>query len=91
VPTAVFDGGGAATVHVRLAGVSSTLPAPSIARTWSVYVPRAMSGSASGESQPANGAPSSEHSNSTSSSFDENVIVTSLLIVVPAGPESMVV
>src|SRR5918992_2246791 len=49
------------------------------------------SGSWSGGLQPANGAPLSEHSNSTSSSFEENMIVTSLFVVVPDGPESIVV
>jgi hypothetical protein len=36
VPTGVFDGGGAATLQLWLAGVSSTLPEPSMARTSSV-------------------------------------------------------
>ena len=51
----------------------------------------ALSGSSYGELQPSKGAPLSEHSNSTSSSFEENVITTSLFVVVPDGPESMLV
>jgi hypothetical protein len=36
VPTGVFDAGGAATLQLRVAGVWSTFPEPSVARTWSV-------------------------------------------------------
>src|SRR5687767_303821 len=51
----------------------------------------ALSSSSYGELQPSKGAPLSEHSNVTSSSFEENVITTSLFVVVPDGPESMLV
>ena len=56
------------TVHVELAGVASTLPAASIARTWNVWLPDARPLSASGLEHAANGEPSRLHSNVPASS-----------------------
>ena len=37
----VVSGAVKSTVHVKLAGEGSTLPAPSVARTWKVWLPAA--------------------------------------------------
>src|SRR5438128_7044753 len=49
-------------VHVKLAGVASTLPAGSVARTWKVWLPSASALWLCGLVQAANAAPSSLHS-----------------------------
>jgi len=40
-PAVIFVSGGAATVQLWLAGVASTLPVASVARTWKVCEPSA--------------------------------------------------
>ena len=49
----VVSGAAVSTVNVRVAGVASTLPAASIARTRNVYVPSASGPSVRGEVQSA--------------------------------------
>src|SRR5438128_10472786 len=49
-------------VHVKLAGVASTLPAGSVARTWKVWRPSASALLLCGLVQAAKAAPSSLHS-----------------------------
>ena len=56
------------TVQVRAAGVRSTLPVSSTARTRKVCSPGVSTSTCSGTEQPSNGPPSTEHSNSSSSS-----------------------
>src|SRR6201999_2677108 len=62
----VSGGVASRTFHVREAGVSSTLPAASTARTRSVWSPYVRPEICSGEEQLSNAALSSEHSNSAS-------------------------
>src|SRR5687768_6219474 len=78
-------------VHAKLAGVASTLPAPSIARTANVCGPTARPAYSCGEAHDANAAPSSEHSNSESISFDLNVTVALVAEVVACGLSRSVV
>jgi hypothetical protein len=62
-PVMVVSGAAAATVNVRVAGVASTLPAASLARTENVCSPSARFVYACGEVQAANAAVSRRHSN----------------------------
>src|SRR5918992_2265759 len=84
----VFGGGGGATiVQVWTAGVWSTLPARSVARTRSVCWASDRPVSSCGDSQSAYGPLSSEHSkrSTASSALSEKVAVVS--IVGEAGPD----
>ena len=47
-------------------------PAPSVARTWNVWLPSPRPDSASGDVQPLQAPPSSRHSNVEPGSSDEN-------------------
>ena len=77
--------------QVWLAGVASTLPAPSIARTDSVCSPDSRPSGRNGVSHSAYAAPSSEHSNVTSASLEPNVKVASRVGPDWAGPVTIVV
>ena len=59
----VVSGGIVSTVNVRVAGVGSTLPAASRARTANVYSPSASAPRLCGDVHAANAAASSRHSN----------------------------
>jgi hypothetical protein len=87
----VSCGGGAVlTVQVRVAGVASTLPAPSLALTEKVCEPSARtpcSGTVFGELHEAKAPPSREHSKVEPASEEENVNVAEVLLTVPDGPE----
>ncbi len=76
------------TVHVREAGVGSTLPAMSSARTNKVCSPNARLDSVKGEVHLVNELVlSSEHEKSAEGSVEENVKVALVSVVVPFGPE----
>jgi hypothetical protein len=62
-PVIVVSGAVVSIVNVRVAGVASTLPAASRARTENVCVPSASVPSVTGDVQAAKAAPSREHSN----------------------------
>ena len=78
-------------VHVRVAGVASTLPVPSVARTASVWTPLLRPAGRCGDSQSAQAPPSSAHSKLTSASSAENVKVASWVGPEVGGPEAIVV
>src|SRR5687767_4248991 len=79
------SGVGARTVHVAVAGVGSTVPAASRARTSSECAPGASWAIDSGDTQAANAAPSSEHSNVADGLFDTNVTCTGPAATDPVG------
>src|ERR687893_2442864 len=84
----VFGGGGGATiVQVWTAGVWSTLPARSVARTRSVCWASDRPVSSCGDSQSAYGPLSSEHSKPSTASFAPSAKVAAVSIVGDAGPE----
>ena len=86
----VVCGAFVSTVNERLAGVGSTLPAASHARTSNVYAPSASAEVVCGETQVANAAAPTRHSKVDAGSLENaNVGVESL--VGPLGPESIVV
>src|SRR5918999_5918419 len=78
-----------AIVQVRIAGVSSALPAASIARTSRRCSPLPRPSRWWGEEHVANGAPSSEQANIDPGSFEENSNVADPSLVVPDGPASI--
>src|SRR5688572_23556409 len=86
-------------VHVKLAGVRSTLPASSMARTSKVCEPTVKSANPNGERHsmrsPVWGSviqtPSKAHSKMTPASLDEKVNVALVLVVVALGPVLIVV
>src|SRR5262249_30956477 len=85
LPAAIVTPGGVvSTVKVLDAGVASTLPAGSLARTVKVCEPSASAPSVSGEEQLTNAPPSTWHSKLAVPSGDENVNV-GVLSVVGAG------
>src|SRR6185369_16391015 len=73
--TIIVSGARESSVQVAVAGVGSMLPAPSIARTWNVWLPSVSALSVAGELQAANAASSSAHSRVTApwSSLPSNV------------------
>src|ERR671914_1365927 len=73
------------------AGVGSTLPAASVARTRSWCTPTDRPVSCSGETHELYDPPSSEHWNVEPVSLEENVSVAFGLAVSGFGPESIVV
>ena len=87
----VVSGGIVSTVHVERAGVRSTLPAGSVARTPKLCVPSARPSYSAGELQVANGAASSEHSKLAPGSSAEKAKAAEALRVSASGPESMLV
>ena len=95
VPSPVFGGGGSTTVQVWRAAVSSVLPAASVATASTVCVPGSRSVRTSGELQPANAPPSTEHSNVSSvgrlwMSVPAIVMLAGVPSIVVAGPETVV-
>jgi hypothetical protein len=90
------SGAEVSTVNARVAGVASTLPAPSAARTENAYEPSASGPTIRGEVQltyvpVAPPGPSSLHSNAEPGSELENPNDGDAWFVVPDGPESIVV
>ena len=75
------------TVHVRTAGVSSTLP-DGVGRPHADLVrpDREARCTACGDEQPLNAPPSREHWNVEPASLDENANVALVLVVEPVGP-----
>src|ERR671914_2872921 len=90
-PDRIVVSGAGVTLQLRLAGVRSTLPAASIARTRSWCTPTARPVSSSGETHALYDAPSSEHWKVEPLSLEENAIVAFGLAVSALGPESIVV
>ena len=86
----VVSGAVVSTVNVRVAGVGSTLPAASVARTENVYVPSASEPRIRGEVHDAYvpvvaPGPSSVHSNVAPVSVAENVNDGEFVVIVPVG------
>jgi hypothetical protein len=81
------------TAKLRLAGVGSTFPAASLARTSKVCAPSASLAVVWGEEHGANEALSTRHSKLDPGSLDENSNVGVLFVVVApaAGPAVIVV
>ncbi len=75
----------------RLAGVASTFPAVSMARTWKVWVPSAKPVYSLGELQAVKVALSRLHSKVAPVSLEAKVNVAELLVTVPVGPAVIVV
>ena len=84
-------GGVASTVKVREAGEGSVLPAGSIARTSRVCEPSASCAVVCGELQAAKAPVSTRHSKLEPVSEEENVKFGVGSLIVPVGPESIVV
>ena len=89
----VVSGGTVSTVKVRLAGVASTLPAPSMARTSKVCEPSDRAAVVKGVVQAANAAASKRHWNVEPASVEVKVKVgvLSLVVLPAAGPPVMFV
>jgi hypothetical protein len=87
----VVSGGVASTVNVRESGVGSTLPAGSMARTENVWEPSARCTVVFGELQGEKAPASTLHLKRAPDSGEENVNVGVGSLVVPEGPESIVV
>src|SRR5829696_2866733 len=79
------------TVQLRDAGVGSTLPTASIARTENVCGPSPTDVYRVGDVHRTKGAPSTRHSKVESDSVEEKLNWASGLLSVPAGPLSMIV
>jgi hypothetical protein len=79
------------TVNDLLAGLGSMFPAASVARTSTVWPPSDSAGVVAGEVQEANAPKSTAHPNVEPPSLDEKVNVGVESLVVPVGPESIVV
>src|SRR5918999_611757 len=75
--------------HTKTAGVGSTLPTPSTARTRSSWIPGSRSVNSVNSPQPENATPSSEHSKSRSGSFPEKVKKAIGFVVRVGGWESI--
>jgi hypothetical protein len=89
-PVIAVSGAVASTVHVLDAGLASTLPAASFARTWNVWLLLPRPAYAFGDVQAANAVASSEHSNVEPVSVEVNEKLTEP-DVVPDGPLEIVV
>jgi hypothetical protein len=79
------------TVHVRVAGVGSVLPAESVARTAKVWEPSPRPVYVRGDVHAVNAAPSRLHSNVAAGSSAEKLNVAVVNAVEPSGPEPIVV
>jgi hypothetical protein len=79
------------TVQVRCAGVASTLPAASVARTANAWEPSLRPAYCCPETQAAKGAASRLHWNVAVASSEENLNTADADVTVPDGPASMVV
>ena len=86
----VVSGAEVSTVKALEAGVASTLPASSVARTWNVCAPPASAGEVIGEAQGANAPPSMLHWN-VEVSFAEKRNSGVESFVCAGGPRSIVV
>ena len=82
--------GGGVTLQLRLAGVRSTLPAASMARTRSWWLPTDRAVYVTGETHVLKAEPSSEHWKVAPASL-ENVSVACVLPVSAGGPVSIAV
>ena len=78
-------------VQMRVAGVTSVLPAASVARTLNQCWPTARPVYSRGEVHAANAAPSIEHSKSAAGSSAVNVKLALELVVVAGGAVPIVV
>ena len=74
-----------------MAGVGSTLPAASVARTAKLWVPAARALYVVGDVHEVKAAPSRLHENVDPTSSDENANSAVVALVVPAGPVTMLV
>ena len=87
----VVCGAAVSTVKLRDAGVGSTLPAGSVARTSNVWAPSASDAVVSGDAHEPQAPPSTRHSNVEPASSAENPNVGVASFVGPDGPLSIVV
>ena len=87
----VVSGAAVSTVKLRDAGVGSTLPAGSVARTSNVWAPSACRAVVWAELQEAQAPPSTRHSNVEPGWSAEKVYVGVASLVGPEGPLSIVV
>src|SRR3954452_21141482 len=87
----VVWGGTVSTVQLRAAGVGSTFQAGSAARTWSVCGPCERPTYCFGEEHAANAPASNLHSKLDWPSLDEKVNCAEADLVIPDGPELIVV
>ena len=87
----VVCGAAVSTVKAREAGVGSTLPAGSVARTSNVCAPSASDAVVWAEVQEPQAPPSTRHSNVEPAWLAENVNVGVASFVRPDGPLSIVV
>src|SRR5687767_5749275 len=87
----ILVSGGSVIVQAWLAGVPSTLPAPSLARTWNSCRPGARFVYSAGEVQELNAGASRAHSKLEPPSLLENLNSALLLAVGSSGPKSIVV
>jgi hypothetical protein len=90
-PESIVVSGNGSTVHRKVAGDESTLPAVSFARTRSSCSPTAKSVNSTGEVQEPNDGPSRAHSNTASGSFEEKTNVALVFTVDAAGPDTIAV
>jgi hypothetical protein len=90
-PDGISVSGGRSTVQAYEAGVPSTFPAPSFARTSSRWRPAASPVTSCGELHVAYGRPSRRHSNVAPPSLAEKVKVAFVFAVGSVGPERIVV
>ena len=92
VSGAVVSGGGAvSTVNERVAGDASVLPATSVARTDTECAPSPSAAVVHGLVQSAHDPESTRHSKTELLSLDVNANVGVVSLVVPVGPEEIVV
>ena len=85
-PPMVVSGAIVSTVHARVAGVWSTFPAPSTARTPNVCAPSASPVYDFGESQAVQAPPSRLHSKSAPASGEEKANDAALVVASAFGP-----
>ena len=85
------DAGAVVTVNARVAGVTSVLPAASVARTDTEWGPSLRAVVVHGVVQSTHAPASTRHSKADASSLELNANVGVRLLVVPVGPELIVV
>ena len=83
--------GGSMTVQLRLAGVVSTFPKLSMARTLNSWAPAVTFVSSTGDEQELNVSVSMAHSKLEPGSVEENAKFAFVLAVIGCGPESIMV
>src|SRR5947209_13179184 len=84
----LVSGAVASTVHAAVAGVASTLPAASVARTEKLWLPSASVPVMYGDEQLDHEPPSSLHSSVAPLSVAENPSVAMVALTVPDGAVS---